>query len=260
MRSAWHVSCSCAGTACSWMPRRDSPLLRTNSAPAAFACKPNCSPIASPHAGGSRRLTETERLLASAIGGVVQGAPYGWRIAGPLRAERLGRTRTAVRRGSARGELRADDDFGNARERLRHRAVLFRELHLVLEQALVDARNVGGRLELDLRDGGARFEMYERRRIDALRRVTFLRELRGEEHREASGLRCADELFGRRALARSFEARRIGERRFEVAVSALHGAVALLQSARPRRLCFGDRHASSFLSPGRYAGEGPANT
>src|SRR5450432_2149451 len=103
-------------------------------------------------------------------------------------------------------ELRRNGDLRNATERFRNRAILLGKCHFLVERGLRDARHYRQGYELDLGDGGTCAEVDRGTRFDAGRGVTGGGELRSQEHREATGLRRADQFFGVGARGGAFEA------------------------------------------------------
>src|ERR1700687_519228 len=85
-----------------------------------------------------------------------------------------------------------------SRERLRHRTVLFGIECVFLKCCVVDAGNLGLGLQVDPGDGKRLshfFESYLRNRVEARRCYAGARQLRRQRHREAPGVRRADQLL-----------------------------------------------------------------
>src|SRR5206468_3539836 len=83
-------------------------------------------------------------------------------------------------------------------QRLRYGTVLLGLERIPLECRVVDARNLGLGLQLDPGDGepfADLLELHLRARVDARRRQSRARKVRGQRHREAPGVSGADQLL-----------------------------------------------------------------
>src|SRR5690606_27887381 len=205
-----------------------------------------------------RAAVSTAWVCRSEIVGASALVPWrrGERRVGAPRLRGQGaRRRTGWRRALPTGVgRRRSDQLGleldrGAGERLRHRAVRLGRLGLLLERRLVDPRHFRLGLELDARNGEAAallLDVHGRYGVDALRGVAGRGQPRRERHREAAGMRRADQLFGIGAVA-AFEPRaeRIGTR--IGAAPQAHLAVAAPQVAPPLGLCCPRNHDASPL-------------
>src|SRR6266571_8311117 len=115
------------------------------------------------------------------------------------------------------------------------RTALLRRLGLILEGLRVDLRDLGFGVEIDARDPERLADLLQvhlRARLDPLRRKAGPPETGGERHREAAGMRRADQLLGVRPRP-ALEARRERVGPLEGAAAELHPAPSLLQVAFP---------------------------
>ena len=145
-------------------------------------------------------------------------------------------------------EPRVENDLHVGRDRPGNDAVRLRSLGVFGESRSVDSGNFGLTVELDPgdREAGVVLEqLHSRLARDALRREARAAETGGERHREASGVRRAQELFGVRSGA-LLEARRERVAPFESSATQLDRAVSVLQSAVPDGVRFANGHDDPF--------------
>src|ERR1035437_14364 len=136
------------------------------------------------------------------------------------------------------------------RERFRQWAARFRTGRGSLERGRIDARNLTYGFQFNLRDSKTacnRIDVHRGGGMDALGRMTLLRQHAGKRHRKAGRMRRTQQLF-RIRLAAAFEPRLEAIRTVQRARLHFHVAVALFNRTIPLRFCV-TNHDELSLSP-----------